>query len=423
MQKQTKVLSLCVLFLCSTLATQALLTTSPMTEESNLSSRPTPGNTLISIQSYRTDGRLLEVSPDKNVVWQFDPPNSNVFDAEVLDNGNILVTVATNRKPQNCPSSQLKVDKQECVQNRVLELDYRTKNVVWQYSWFDEYLHNHEVHDIDRLKSGKTAIIDMGNDRAFVVNQSGEITWEWKAKKHLTNGTEFASKYGYEPNPGGEKDWTHMNDIDQLSNGNFQISVRNFDSVIEVNPKTHKIENVIGKPGKRQLLYEQHNPDRIPGVGTTLVADSENDRIVEIDMKSEKIIWKYGGSSVLNWPRDADRLPNNDTLIADSFNNRVVEINQRNEIVWQFSANDLVYSADRIGVPEDSRSLRSGRSFKSDVDNSFFLGIFKQLQGYGHYIFPKWMHLPELVNLLLLVIGMVSLLYKMTHRIPELINK
>ena len=36
-------------------------------------------------------------------------------------------------------------------------------------------MENHEVHDADRLPGGGTAIADVGNDRAFVVNQSGKI--------------------------------------------------------------------------------------------------------------------------------------------------------------------------------------------------------------------------------------------------------
>ena len=43
-----------------------------------------PGPTLISVQDYEYGGRLIEVRQDGTVNWEFDPPNSRVFDAEYL---------------------------------------------------------------------------------------------------------------------------------------------------------------------------------------------------------------------------------------------------------------------------------------------------------------------------------------------------
>jgi hypothetical protein len=40
-----------------------------------------------------------------------------------------------------------------------------------------------------------------------------------------------------------------MNDIDQLPNGNSQLSIRNFDVIVEVNPETNRIVDVIGQQG------------------------------------------------------------------------------------------------------------------------------------------------------------------------------
>src|SRR6056297_585883 len=142
---------------------------------------PYEGNTLISVQSYKTRGRLIEVNTTTNdVVWEYDPPDSRVFDAEQLANGNVLVAVTTKLPPAQCPDQHLQVASDQCIEAKVLELDHPSKEVVWEYSWYDEYITHHEVHDVDRLDDGKTAIVDMGNDRAFIVDQAGEITWEWQ---------------------------------------------------------------------------------------------------------------------------------------------------------------------------------------------------------------------------------------------------
>ena len=381
----------------------------------NQSEKPTPGNTLISIQSYGNYGSILEVTPEGETVWEYTPPNSRVFDAEVLDNGNILAAVATKRVAANCPNRELQISEQSCVQNRVVEIDYRSKNIVWNYTWYDEYIENHEVHDADRLKNGNTAIVDMGNDRAFVVNRDGNITWEWKADKHLSNNSRFRKQYGGPPNPGGEKDWTHINDIDRLDDGDYQLSIRNFDSIIDVDPQTHNITNVVGEPGNHTSLYEQHNPDRIESAGTTVIADSQNNRIVEMGAQNGSIIWRYGGGGLLSWPRDADRLPSGNTLITDTQNDRVIEINQQGEVVWEYTGADFAYNADRIGVGEDPNRISSARNFQTKTSNNTVTGTILTVRSYSQFVIPRWMNIYQATNLLVLIITGMGLILELSR--------
>jgi outer membrane protein assembly factor BamB len=357
------------------------------------------GHTLVSVQSYGLDGKLLEVNEDGETVWTYDPPNSRVFDAEQLDDGNFLVAVTTKLPPEECPADQLRVASDQCIEAQVLEIDYETKEVVWEYSWYDEYITHHEIHDVDRLENGNTAIADMGNDRAFVVNRSGGIVWEWQAENHLAEGTEFHEEYGGPDDPGGEEDWTHVNDIDKLDDGNFQLSIRNFDVVIEVDPETKNITNVVGEPGNHEVLHRQHNPHRLRN-GTVLVADSENDRVVELNATTDEVVWQYGGRGLLHWPRDADRLPNGNTLVVDTFNNRVVEINRAGEVVWKYEGVQMPYAADRLSLPEEDHEtvpgsrLRSRYSGVNSVESSL-----EQAEAYAAFVFPSWMKLPELLTL------------------------
>ncbi|WP_435176661.1 aryl-sulfate sulfotransferase [Halorussus sp. AFM4] len=368
------------------------------------------GHTLISVQSYGLDGKLIEVDEHGEVVWSFDPPNSRVFDAEQLANGNFLVAVTTKRSPAECPADQLRVAAEQCIEARVLELDPETKEVVWKYTWYDEYITHHEVHDVDRLPNGNTAVVDMGNDRAFVVNESGNVTWEWHAENHLGTGTEFRERYGGPPNPGGEADWTHVNDIDRLENGNFQLSVRNFDVVVEVDRETKDIVNVVGEPGNTSVLDHQHNPYELRN-GTVLVADSGNDRVVELNATTDEVVWQYGGRGLLHWPRDADRLPNGNTLIVDTFNNRVVEVNERGEVVWRYSGVRMPYTADRLSVPEEDHETVPGTELRSRyVGTGSFRSALKQAEAYAAFVFPAWVKLPELLTLAGMALGALWLL-------------
>ena len=363
---------------------------------------PTPGNTLISAQSYRNNGKLIEVTPAGEVVWEYVPENSRVFDAEVLPNGNVQVAVATRLLAAECPDRTLETRPKSCVYNRVQELDYGSKEVLWEHSWYDAYITHHEVHDADRLPNGNTAIIDMGNDRAFVVDREGELVWEWKADTYLAPGSEFYETYGGDPNPGGEADWTHMNDIDRLPSGNFQLSVRNFDGMIEVDRESKEVVEVYGRPGNHSLLYEQHNPDRLADNETILVADSENQRILEVDAEGT-IGWKFGGKAVLTWPRDADRLPDGDTLVTDSVDDRVIEVAPNGTIVWEYQGVALPYSADRVGVSEESGGPVVGDTAESRFEDAPIVGTVTEYASFAKFVLPTWVGTSELLNAIALL--------------------
>jgi hypothetical protein len=108
--------------------------------------------------------------------------------------------------------------------------------------------------------------------------------------------------------------------------------------------------------GDPAVLDHQHNPQWL-GDGAVLVADSDNDRVVELH-RTENGTWepawtlsRAGGIS-FNWPRDADRLPNGNTLITDTLNRRIVEVNETGEVVWSVETDRIPYEADRLPVGE-----------------------------------------------------------------------
>jgi hypothetical protein len=72
-----------------------------------------------------------------------------------------------------------------------------------------------------------------------------------------------------------------------------------------------------------------------PSPGNTLIADTLNNRVIEVDTDGN-IVWSL--SAGLNYPRQAERLKNGNTLIADTKNNRAVEVNRRGDTVWQYNS-------------------------------------------------------------------------------------
>ncbi|WP_306060705.1 aryl-sulfate sulfotransferase [Natronococcus wangiae] len=373
-----------------------------------------PGNTLVGVHSYNDDGRIVELTSDGEVAWEWSVPDSRVFAVEQLDEETVLAAVAVETPAADCPEEYLEYEDEDdhCVHNRVVEIDKDSNEVVWEYDWYDEFIVNHEVHDVERLDNGETAIADMGNDRAFTVDRDGEITWEWHAEDHLTPGTPFYEEYGGPEKEGEHDDWTHMNDIDHLENGNFQMSIRNFDVIIEVDPETDEIVDTVGEPGNYGMLKHQHNPHRIEAEGTMVVADSENDRIIELDLESEEHVWRYTGpsSNSLQWPRDADRLPNGNTLITDSRNNRVLEVNPDGEIVWQFAdpggtVIPLPYEADRIGVDERSDVPPGNELTEVDDEPGRIESTIRKWEAMAQYLLPTWMHLPQVLHVVGIALG------------------
>jgi hypothetical protein len=381
-----------------------------------------PGDTLIGVQSYggfnSDNGKALVVDEDGDVVWEYAPEDARVFDVEALDNGNVLASVAERVPSEDCPGEY--TDREHCVHNRVVELDYPGTEVVRVHDWYDAFIHWHEVHDADRLPSGETAIVDMGNDRALLVAENGTVTWEWQAEKHIGPGTEFWDEHvpdGEEEEyrkQGPESDWTHVNDIDHLENGNLQLSIRNFDVVVEVDRESKEIVDVVGEPGSHAIMNEQHNPNRLERHGTLIVADSENDRVVELDVETEEVVWRYDGTGsgeTLRWPRDADRLPNGNTLVTDSLRYRVIEIDDEGDVVWSYSLRQqrgIVYEADRMGLPEEPEDVPSGHELSGRATRGPIGKATGWVEGYLPLLFPLWVGIPELVTG---VLGLVAALW------------
>ncbi len=286
---------------------------------------PYPGNTLIS-------GRdVIELnSSTGDVVWIFDGKDlpglisqSNPLDADRLKNGNTLITYfhGTLTPRHDYPEGVAGYP------SIVAEISPEG-NVVWNFSSGLDF-----CHDADRLDSGNTVIADSSpnihNERILEVDSNGTIVWEYK------------TGYGSFPN-----------DVDVLPSGNVLISLRDWNTIIEVNRQGEIIWTFNGT----NILRKQHNPDLLWN-DRLIVADSSHDRILEIDRQTGNIYWDYRGMGVggLSLPRDADKLPSGGFLITDSRANRVVEVSQSGDLIWQYEvqlpSETMLYDADRLNVP------------------------------------------------------------------------
>jgi hypothetical protein len=196
---------------------------------------------------------VIEIDDQGRVVWKIEDV-FGVWDAECLDNGNVLIT--------------------EFPVSRVQEVD-RRGNQVWAF----EDLKN--PYDADRLPNGNTLIADTFGGRVIEVDRAGKIVWTYDKS-------------------------IRPFDCDRLANGNTLIADVLRDRVIEVNPAGEIVWEVTGLPNA-------HDADRLPN-GNTLVTLRTKGAVVEID-RDGKVVWELTG---LSSPSDADRLPNGNTLVAEN---------------------------------------------------------------------------------------------------------
>lgn len=249
-----------------------------------------------------------------------------------------------------------------CIRNVVERLNLSTGEVERRYTYDVSTRHPEDsIHDVDRLNDTHLLVADIFENRVFIVNSSSElITWSWHA----------STAYDFEGG-GSFRDWTHLNDVEYIESRDLVMTdPRNHDQVLFIDRKTGLRENLtLGSDGNHDVLYEQHNPDYIPeprGGPAVLIADSENNRIVEYqragDEWNQSWVWS---DARMQWPRDADRLPNGNTLVTDTHSNRVFEVNESGAITWQIDY-PKPYEAERLGTGDESAGGESAASLGLD---------------------------------------------------------
>jgi hypothetical protein len=337
-------------------------------------------------QIYPNGGKAVAVQTEtKKIIWQHDKYR-RYMDIDPIGTNKVLLVA---EKPTG-----------DTYQRVAVLLNWRTGVVI------NEFDVPQDTHDIDFLGQSQYAIADKQNDRVYVYNSTTDsIIWKFDFHKH------FPESAGGKPN-----DWTHLNDIDVANNGTeFVVSPRNFDRVMAINRSTKKIMWTLGKEDAHTILYEQHNPVVLrQDPLTVLVADSENNRIVEYQFKDGKWRLTWGFRGGLYWPRDADRLPNGNTLISDTHNDRVLEVTPDHHIVWQYHIERGTYDVERLKYgdePSGPTMTSMQNKFKSPFPTTEKsrlkipiineLGIaFKKIFQIVTWILPEWVTINEFGYLL-----------------------
>jgi len=269
------------------------------------------GTTILPDNHLRKKPRIVELNMKGEIVWEYALP-SNLkrytnpgFDVELLPSNNVLFLLPGKG---------------------IYEINRKGK-VVWSHP--DKKV----SHDADRLPNGNTLYV-FGNDdkksdaQVKEVNPQGKLVWSWYAKAEFNKSPyKDASRQG----------WTHTNAVTRMANGNTLISPRNFNCLIEVNPKG-KVVRIIGE----KYLKKQHDPEMLPNGNILLANHHQPHEALEIDPKTDEIVWRFAIPKRRMWPvRDANRLPNGNILITGT--TALVEITPAKEIVWRLKLKNVKF--------------------------------------------------------------------------------
>jgi hypothetical protein len=343
----------------------------------------------------RERAELVALAPDGSVYY-YNDSHTRYWDVDPVPGTKATVeyVYAEHLDADECDAETL------CTRNGVERVNLTTGETTAVYSRITPGKHSTRWHDVDRLDDDRLLVADIDRDRAYVVNTTTDaLEWEWDAQS------------AYDTSSGGPypEDWTHLNDVESVEiDGRdvVMLSLRNQDQVVFVDPDRGLLEEwTLGSEDDYDTLYEQHNPDFIPperGGPALLVADSENGRVVEYQREDGdwERTWTWRDER-LQWPRDADRLPNGNTLVTDSNGNRILEVAPNGSVVWSADLG-FPYEAERLGTGDESAGGEAAASLGLEsreptadstgerASQSVLALLPKQLVNGIIYLLPAW---------------------------------
>ena len=281
----------------------------------------------------RRNNRLIEVAPDKRILWEFPSPNLKVY------RGNEDVNFSSDGK-------RLAVSEEDNYDLHII--DYEKREITWTYGVPDTRgskgtLLNYP-DDSHLLEDGKFLTADIRNCRVLIIDPAtNTIATQWgqpgKCKHNPPH--ELAWPNGATPTENGDIIVTEITDawVSRITReGKVLYSVRApkirypSDTFPTVDGKQLIVADfskpgrvVIFDPATGKPTWEYFHADgdkmldhpsiarELPGTGDVLIVDDLHDRVIVVDRKTKEIIWQYGVLGVkghkpgyLNYPDGVD---------------------------------------------------------------------------------------------------------------------
>lgn len=277
----------------------------------------------------RGNNRLLLVSPEKQVLWEYDfahlSANEGADDAFFADNGRQVVV--------NLEHGQV-----------IEAIDLRSKQVTWSYGTLGRRGHAAGLLDFPddayKLPNGDIIVADIRNCRILEIAQDGSIVRQaGRTDRCGSSPGELASPNGDTP----------------LADGGMLISTIRDHSLIRLDPAWQQ---------QSRLTLPLHYPSdpQLTADGNYVIADYvRHGRIIEIDPHGT-ILWDFdaSGQGGLNHPSLAEELPNGNIIANDDLNQRVIVVDKTTrKIVWQYGQTGRRGAGpDQLHIPDGLDIIR-----------------------------------------------------------------
>lgn len=264
----------------------------------------------------RRNNRLLEVTPEKRIVWEFPSPD--------------LGSYRGNEDVNFSPDGRLLAVSEEDSYN-IHFVDYDKRALVWSFGVPDVKgsaagLLNYP-DDAHILEDGMVITADARNCRVLIIDpRTKRVVAEWGKPRRCQ----------HEP----PRHFDYPDGVVPLNNGDILVTETRGSWISRITRAGRLVWSVVA-PGV------SHAADAFPtSDGQVIVADSSKPgRIVIFDPVSQRVTWDYeakAGAAMLDHPSLARELPGTgDIIVADTLRERVAVIDRRSkDIVWQYGVTD-----------------------------------------------------------------------------------
>jgi len=285
--------------------------------------------------------------------------------------------------------------------NRVIEVDRKTGEIVWSFGNGSDKPGPHSVVGVnDAEPIGPLTLIsgtgippsnpplpgcsDSANgcpdNRVFIVGPAGVIQWQYgqagvtgSGDNQLDTPVQAAFVTGFPGHP-----FFSVLITDQ---GNQRVILVDF-----LSRKIVWQYGTTGVSGSGNNQLDNPNSAELLADGQVLIADESNNRVIEVTIGQKTIAKTFTAGGTISGAAFASRLPSGDTLISDSKNNRIVEVNQKDQVVWQYVTNTGTGSNPN---PQPTRGIRlnNGDTLISDQFNDRVI----EVDSNGNIVFQQGM--------------------------------
>jgi outer membrane protein assembly factor BamB len=278
----------------------------------------------------RRNNRLIEIAPDKRVIWEFVSPS--------------LVVYRGNEDVNFSPDGKLLAVSEE--DNYDLHIvDYETRTITWTYGVPDTRgkkgtLLNYP-DDAHLLDDGMFLSADIRNCRVLIIDpKDNHIATQWGEPGNCKHDPPRLLAF--------------PNGATPMSNGDILVS-EIVDSRISRITRSGKVVWSVRAP------HVRYPSDAFPtndGKQIILADFSKPGRVVIFDPATGKVTWEYfvaDGETALDHPSIARELPDTgDILIVDDLHDRVIVVDRATKaIIWQYGTKGVKgYKPGLLNYPD-----------------------------------------------------------------------